>query len=424
MKMIALIDCNNFYVSCERVFNPTLNQKPVIVLSNNDGCVIARSNEAKALGIKMGQPLFECRGLIARNKVHVYSSNFALYGDMSARVMQTLQMHMPRVEIYSIDEAFVCMKHIPLDQLEAQGRQLANRVKKWTGIPISIGIAPTKTLAKLATKIAKKNAQYNGVCVVHPDISYDDMLKKIPVEEVWGIGRKYTKKLHWYRLYTAYDFARQKDEWIRNHFTVTGLRTAHELRGISCIVLDEVDEDKQSITCTRSFSIPKRTFDQLMQAIAAYTMRAAVKLREQKSKAGSVQVFITTSRFNHDVYYSNAFIIELPEQTDYTPHLIMAARRALEAIYRDGYEYKQAGVLLFDFVSRDHVQVHAFDHVSNSPAHHAVMKAVDTINAKWGRHTVISAAAGISNIKMTQTERTYRSPRFTTDWRELLVVKD
>lgn len=422
--MIALVDCNNFYVSCERVFNPKLNGKPVVVLSNNDGCIIARSNEAKALGIKMGQPLFECMGVIGRNKVHVYSSNFALYGDMSARVMQTLQMHLPQVEVYSIDEAFLCMKHIPLDELEEFGRNLAKLVKQWTGIPISIGIAPTKTLAKIATKIAKKNPQCNGVFVIQSNIQLDDILKKTPVEDVWGIGRQYTKKLQWYRLYTAHDFARQKDEWIRKNFTIVGLKTAHELRGIPCIMLDETIEDKQTIACTRSFSAPKRTQGHLMEAIAAFITRAAVKVRDQKCKAGALQVFITTSRFNHDVYYSNAYTIELSEPTDYTPHLIMAARRALEAIYRDGYEYKQAGILLFDLVPREHTQVHAFDHVPNAGAHHEIMKVVDKINAKWGRHTVVSGAVGVANIKMTQTERTHRSPRFTTDWRELLVVKE
>ncbi len=429
--MIALVDCNNFYVSCERVFNPKLNGKPVVVLSNNDGCIIARSNEAKALGIKMAQPLFECAGVVARNKVHVYSSNFALYGDMSARVMQTLEQFVPHVEVYSIDEAFLCMKHVPLEQLEEHGRMLCKMVKQWTGIPISIGIAPTKTLAKIATKIAKKNSQYGGVFLIRSQDSsilgnerpWDEILKAVPVEDVWGIGRQYTKKLQWYRLYTAYDFAQQKDEWIRKNFTIVGLRTAHELRGISCITIDEQVEDKQTIACTRSFSTPKRTFTHLMEAIAAYISRAAAKLRDQDCKAGALQVFITTSRFNHDVYYSNAYTVELPEPTDYTPILITAARRALEAIYRDGYDYKQAGVLLFDFVPRDHVQIHAFEHVPNISAHHTLMKTMDRINAKWGRHTIISGAVGISNIKMTQTDRTNRSARFTTDWRELLIVK-
>jgi len=400
-----------------------LNGKPVIVLSNNDGCVIARSNEAKVLGIKMGQPLFECTGIILRNKVHVYSSNFALYGDMSARVMQTLEQFAPQVEVYSIDEAFLCMKHVPQEELAAHGRMLVQTVKQWTGVPISIGIAPTKTLAKLATKIAKKKPQHQGVFVIHPNENYDEILKQIPVEDIWGIGRQYTKKLQWYRIYTAYDFARQKDDWLRKNFTIMGLRTAHELRGISCIILDEQPEAKQAIACTRSFSVPKKSFTELMEAIAAYVTRAAHKVRTQKSKAGGIQVFIMTSRFNHDVYYSKAHTIELSEPTDYTPHLITAARRALEAIFRDGYEYKRAGILLFDFVDRDHTQVHAFEHVPNSAAHHSVMNVVDKINAKWGRHTVVSGAMGAANIKMTQTDRTNRSPRFTTDWRELLVVK-
>jgi DNA polymerase V len=421
--MIALVDCNNFYASCERVFNPKLQGKPVVVLSNNDGCIIARSNEAKALGIKMGQPLFECTGIILRNKVHVYSSNFALYGDMSARVMQTLEELVPQVEVYSIDEAFLCMKHITLDELEAHGRMICKTVKQWTGIPISIGIAPTKTLAKIATKIAKKQPGYNGVFVLYPDENYDEILKQIPVEDIWGIGRQYTKKLQWYRIYTAYDFARQKDDWIRKNFTIMGLRTAHELRGIPCISIDEQPDDKQAIACTRSFSTSKKSFTELMEAIAAYISRAAQKLRAQRSKAKSIQVFIMTSRFNHDVYYSNAYTIELSEPSDYTPHLIAAARRALKAIFREGYEYKRAGVLLFDFVAREQVQVHAFDHISNGKQHELVMGAVDKINAKWGRHTVVSGAMGVANIKMTQTDRTNRSSRFTTDWRELLIVK-
>lgn len=396
----------------------------MVVLSNNDGCIIARSNEAKALGIKMAQPLFECTGIILRNKVHVYSSNFALYGDMSARVMRTLEHLVPHVEIYSIDEAFLCMKHINVDALLEHGRMICKTVKQWTGIPISIGIAPTKTLAKIATKIAKKQTCHNGVYVIYPHDNYDEILKQVPVEDIWGIGRQYTKKLHWYRIYTAYDFARQKDDWLRKNFTVMGLRTAHELRGISCIDIEEQQPAKEAIACTRSFSIPKKSFAELMEAIAAYTTRAMEKVRMQESKVRSIQLFIMTSRFHHDVYYSNAYTIELPEPSDYTPHLISAARRALEAIYRDGYEYKRAGVLLFDFVHRDHVQVHAFEHEHNAKNKEAIMSAVDKINAKWGRYTVVSGAMGISQVKMTQTDRTNRSPRFTTDWHELLVVKE
>ena len=332
----ALIDGNNFYVSCERVFNPILIEKPVIVLSNNDGCVISRSNEAKALGIKMGQPLFECKHIIERCKVHVYSSNFALYGDMSARMMQVINDLVPHMEIYSIDEAFALFDNA-MQSPQARMRIVRETVMRWTGLPVSIGIGPTKTLAKLANKRAKKDLLTHGVFDMSI-VNLDQFLAAFPVSDVWGIGRAYTKKLASKGITTALHLKNADDAWIKKNMSVLGLKTVSESRGISCIDLQEVVPSKQSITCSRSFGTTVTQLSALQEAIATYTTRAAEKLREQQLSCGALSIFCATSRFVSD-RYSNSRTIELLQPTSYTPTLIYAATHAMEEIYRPGYFY-------------------------------------------------------------------------------------
>jgi len=420
--MIALVDCNNFYASCERVFNPALIGKPVVVLSSNDGCIIARSNEAKAIGIKMGEPLFKCAPLIKLHNVHVFSSNFTLYGDMSSRVMQTLESFTESMEIYSIDEAFIKLGGHAPDTLADYGQAIGARVRQWTGLPISIGIAPTKTLAKIANKIAKTDPRHNGVFIIHTDSDYRTLLEQTPVNDIWGIGRRITVSLCKYGITNALQLINQPDEWIRKKLTIMGLRTVWELRGISCIHLHEQPDPKQSIACTRSFGNTVSSKESLQEAVSLYVCRAAAKVRAQGSAVCAMQIFITTSRFNREDYYYNSTTIELATPTDYTPTLIAHARKAVSNLFREGYRYKKAGVIMLQLVDKDQLQTHMFDTVHRNQQQDELMQAIDTINGKWGRDTVHSLATG---LKRQWTARcSLRSARFTTSWDELLKIKN
>lgn len=416
-KVFALVDCNNFYASCERIFNPKLEGKPVVVLSNNDGCIIARSNEAKALGIKMGAPFFKCKSLIKRHNVQVFSSNYALYGDLSQRVMDVLQQMEPEVEIYSIDEAFVSLPYS--ENLTEYATQLRNKVKQCVGIPVSIGIAPTKTLAKLANRIAKKNAQYNGVFDISSHDKIDELLSSIEVGDVWGIGRQSTKKLNRQGIYSVLQLKKANDAWIRKHLTVTGLRTVMELRGIPCISLENTQASKKSIISSKSFGSPVGSLADLTEAISTYTSRAAEKLRNQKSIAGGLHVFITTNRFKTCMQYSNSEMVILPEPTSSTPALIGAAVKCLKHIYKPGYEYQKAGVMLTDIASETCQQKNLFMETSDDKA--PLMKALDKINERWGRHTLQYAVTGFK--KPWKFKQTRKSPAYTTRWADLPIVK-
>lgn len=417
MTLYALIDCNNFYVSCERVFNPKLNNKPVVVLSNNDGCIIARSNEAKALGIPMGAPLFEYQPLLRRHNVTVYSSNYALYGDMSARVMATLNQLCPDMEVYSIDEAFLVLKLPASTNLLEYATTIRNQVMRWTGIPISVGIAPTKTLAKVANRIAKKNPACNGVFLLPKDP--DAILKKIAVADIWGVGRQYAKLLQRFGMHTAYDLKNADDRWIKKRMTICGLRTVHELRGIVCYSLDQNPESKQSIACARSFGKPTAELADLKEAVATYTARAAQKLRAQKSVASALYVFITTKHYSK-YRYAKGICMPLAVPTAYTPTLIEYAHRGLAAIYKSEYYYKKAGVILLDFVDEQHTQADLFLPAPSSTQTNC-MRMLDHINKKWGRKTVHFAAEGIK--KPWLMRQSQKSAPFTTDWENLLKVK-
>jgi len=421
--IFALIDCNNFYASCERVFNPKLWGKPVIVLSNNDGCIVARSNEAKALGIKMAVPYFEMKDVIEKNNVYVFSSNYTLYGDMSRRVMNILSTFSPDIEFYSIDEAFLVLNGIFENNITGYCKNVRSTVMKWTGIPVSIGIAKTKTLAKIANEYAKKHPIYGGVV----DLSNvdkekkDGFLKKMVVEDIWGVGKQYARLLNFNRIYNAYEFTYMSEEWVKKNMSVVGLRTQLELRGTACIELSDSPQPQKNILASRSFGRPVECFKEMHEAVSQYVTRAAARLRKQNLAAGNISVFLATNRFKpEEKQYSNSISYSLPEPTDYTPDLIDYAIALLKKIYKDGYKYKKGGVLLNDLVPNDIIQQNMFDGGLNIKKK-ALMKTVDSINMEWGKDTLKNASVGIR--QKWDMRRQFCSPRYTTSWNELLTAR-
>lgn len=413
----ALVDCNNFYASCERVFNPRLIGKPVVVLSNNDGCVIARSEESKRLGIAMGAPAFQNEALFRRHGVQVLSANFALYGDMSARVMATLRPQVENMEIYSIDEAFLGLQPC---QGESWGRELAARVRQWTGIPVSVGIAPTKTLAKLANRIVKKTPALQGVCDLTQDPDLSEVLTRVPCGEVWGIGRRLAPRLTAQGIHTALDLQRADLAWVRRELGVTGERLVRELNGTSCLALDEAPEPQKGIAIARSFEQPLADIDSLERALANFTARAAEKLRTGGQRAGRIQVHLETSPFRQDQpqHYPVAQVA-LPEPTCHTPELLATATALLKRIYRPGHRYRKAGVYLTELCSESAVQLTLFGAQPHGPA--AQLDAlVDQINRKFGTDTVRYGSMGFRQPWPARQE--HKSRGFTTRWDELPVV--
>lgn len=419
-KVFALVDCNNFYASCERLFRPELEGQPIVVLSNNDGCVIARSNEVKALGIKMGEPHFKLKELLTKHKVHVFSSNYALYGDLSHRVMTILQQQEPEVEVYSIDEAFISLPYTPRKVHTDYARYLKQKVKQCVGIPVAIGIGPTKTLAKVANRLAKKNALYGGVFDITDHGQIDELLANYDVEDVWGIGHQSANKLRMRGILTAKDLRDADDVWLRKKLNVTGLRTAMELRGISCMPLEMVQPDKKSIISSKSFGRPVSTLTDMKEAVATYLATAAEKLRAQGSAAGAIQVFISTNTFNHgQPQHVQSMMACLPQPSSYTPLLLKAALNCLESIFRLGFQYKKAGVMLAEIVPAAYQQINLFDPVGTEKPE--LMQAVDRINQKWGKQTVQLAAAGLT--KSWRMVQYHKSPAYTTNWSELPIVQ-
>lgn len=420
--IFALVDCNNFYASCERVFNPKLEGKPVVVLSNNDGVIIARSNEAKALGIKMATPVFKVQDIIDRHKVNVFSSNYVLYGDMSYRVISILKQSAPEVEIYSIDEAFMKLDGIQ-DNLTEFGRNIREKIYKWTGIPVSIGVAKTKTLAKIANELAKKNSYYNGVLDISclPELEIDELLAEVDISDVWGIGRRLSPMLRVHGIRTARDLKYASDQWIRKCINVLGLKTVHELRGIPCIQLEENPAPKQSIASTRSFGRPVFSLTELKQAVALYVTIATEKLREGRQIASAIQVFIHTNFHRQDQpQYSESAATMLPHPTSHSPTIIKSAHYLLEKIYKPGYKYKKAGIILTKLMPKDQIQLDLFKEHKSNPQQERVMQTIDKINAKHGRNTLSLAALGITKPwKMRQLQK---SKRFTTNWNETIQI--
>lgn len=417
--VFALVDCNNFYASCERLFNPKLASQPIVVLSNNDGCVVARSNEAKALGIAMGVPEFQIRPLLRAHHVHVFSSNYRLYGDLSQRVMETLEQFSPNVEISSIDEAFLSVSGFTSRNLTEYGRIVRTTVKRWTGIPVSVGIAETKTLAKIANRVAKRTADTDGVFDLLACSDRDTLLGTVAVAEVWGIGPSYARLLTQHGITTALELRQADEHWIRKHMGVVGVRLVAELRGYSCFALEECPPPKQGITCSRSFGRSVCTLAEMEEAVSSYISRAAEKLRGEGLAATVLTVFLMTNAFTNEPQYRNSVTCSLPVGTDTTSELIRAALRGLRTIYRDGYRYKKAGVMFTALVPASQVQPDLFDH-QDRPRSKRLMAALDAVNDRWGAGTLEYAASGLTKTWQTQCHRC--SPAYTTNWAELPVV--
>ena len=418
--MFALVDCNNFYASCERVFDPRLEQRPIVVLSNNDGCVIARSNEAKALGIAMGEPAFQKEEVYAKHNVAVFSSNFALYGDMSQRVMRTLAQHSAAMEIYSIDEAFLECGGLTADGLDRFGSQLRKTVKQWTGIPVSIGVAPTKTLAKVANHIAKRLPDNSGVCVLNKEETIEYCLKKLPVEKLWGVGRRYALFLRSWGINTAWDLRRMPEGWVKDNMTVVGLRLQKELKGEPCIPLENQPQKKKEICTSRSFGTMVTELDELKQAVSMYATRCAEKLRTQNSCTNLVEVFLHTNPFRPDLpQYKNVRFVRLPVASNSTLSIVQAALRGLRSIYRAGYQYKKAGVIVSGLVPSNTIQYNLF-HSTDEDRHMRLMNAMDTVNDREGRDILRVAEQGFDRRWTLRQERL--SPCYTTRWADFMTI--
>jgi DNA polymerase V len=426
MPLFALVDCNSFYASCEQVFDPSLRGAPVVVLSNNDGCVIARSAEAKALGIAMGEPAFQREDFYARRGVRIFSSNFALYGDMSRRVMDVLADACPDMEIYSIDEAFLRLDRVcgPLtgrDPLEFC-RALRARVLRWTGIPVSVGIAGAKTLAKAANRLAKKHPKHGGVFALPAGPAADQYLARIPVGDVWGVGRQYAKLLEAHGRRTALDLKNAPDVWVRRAMTVRGLMTVWELRGRSCLPLDEAPAPRRSVLVSRSFGRPVRTFQELAEAVCAYAARAAEKLRAEKGRAGAVLTFILTDPHKPDEPQHRASLtLAAALPTSSTPELMALARQALTRIYKPGHTYKKAGVMLLDLEHGPARLSLLHPETPRDAKNAALMAVLDAVNARHGRDALRPASAGLGRPWRMRQAR--KSPRYTTAWDELVVAR-
>ncbi len=417
--MYGLCDCNNFFASCERVFRPDLVGKPIVVLSNNDGCIIARSNEAKALGIGMGEPLFQAKRCIERHHVALFSANYALYGDLSNRVMSTLRQLVPALEIYSIDEAFFDLTGIaePLDRF---GREIGHTIRQHTGIPVSIGIAPTKTLAKIASKLAKQYPRLNGCCYMHRKADIEKVLTKFPLRDVWGIGRRYGRLFDQMQILTAKQFVDLPEAWIRNRMGINGLRTWRELQGIPSIAFDDPDSVRQQITQSRSFPHEIDDLKQLEQIVAEFTTRCAERLREQGSRCRQLHCFILTNRHREDQPQRfETALHTFAEPTDDTLRLVKEAVRLLQAIYRVGYGYKKAGVWLSGLEQRDAIQPSLFEG-PNVARQQRLMQTIDQLNHTFGRGKIKIATEGTPPFQMN---REYLSRRYTTEWDELPIVK-
>lgn len=417
-SIFALVDCNNFYVSCEQVFNPGLIGKPVVVLSNNDGCVIARSNEAKAIGIRMGIPIFKIRDMIKAHGVHVYSSNYVLYGDMSQRIIETLSEFTPDVEIYSIDEAFLDLSGFKKRNLTDYGYSMRSKIRKWTGIPVSVGIAETKTLAKIANRIAKKSEKRDGVLDLTGSPYQERALAITPVEDVWGVGRSYSRLLRSNGINNALQLRNAPDNFIKKETGIVGLRILQELRGTSCYPLEQCPPPKKEITVSRAFKHPIEDISDISEAVAAYASKGAEKLRKAYLEANILVVFLMTNPYNRQARYFNMKTIRLPFSTSDTSKLIKYAHAGLSEIYRKGYLYKKTGVIFRDLSSDSHTQMTLFDYKKRGQSK-KVMQAFDRINKRFGSDSVRYGATGSTRNQKWKTVFQRRSPSYTTNWDEL-----
>ncbi len=445
--MIALVDCNNFYASCERVFNARLRHQPVVILSNNDGCIIARSAEAKALGFKMGDPYFIVKPKIKQHNVQVFSSNYALYGDMSRRVTEVLRRYARDVEVYSIDESFLDLKGcygvasrvdmgLPSGVAKnncrvasgvAGGVALANyglairqAVLSATGIPTSVGLAPTKALAKLANRLAKQSGE--PVCTIKTNLDIKEALAQTNINDVWGIGGQYVKLLRSNGIATALDFVQLPDDFVKKHLTIQGVRLAHELRGLPCAELEVQPSPKKAICTARSFGQFTTNYGLVKEALSNYVANAAEKLRKQGCLAGALNVFVETNLHSkQDEQYFNSKTVKLPASTDDTAELIGVAHRVFDQLYKEGIRYAKCGVILKEFTPKQQFQETLFDD-RNRPKHQGLMETMDKLNSRYGRNTLQLAAQGF-NRKDWDMQRNMLSPKYTSNLDELLTIK-
>ena len=417
-KKIALVDCNSFYVSCETLFNPKLRNKPVVVLSNNDGCIISRSNEAKALGIKMGEPYFKEKDVIVKNNVQVFSSNYSLYGDISRRVMRTLKRFNSNIEIYSIDEAFLDLSNFSDDEIEGVGHEIRSVVLKWTGIPTSIGIAKTKTLSKVANHIAKK--KQSGIVSLIGIENIDPILEKVEINDVWGVGKQLTKFYHQNGIYNAKQLKNKSNTWVKKSSNVLSSRTAMELRGISCIDFETMNSKRKSCVVSRSFGKRVEHFQELKEAIVGYALNASEKIRSESLVTKSITVFVRTSPFqNRYGFYSNSKTIDFPIATNNSIEIVKAALNALENIFKNGYRYQKAGVML-SHLSESTNNKNLFSSERDEKIKN-LMKSIDNTNYRYGRSTLSLASAGVH--KKWISRRQHFSKIDTADFYCLPTIK-
>jgi DNA polymerase V len=418
--MFALVDCNNFYASCERVFNPALRDKPIAVLSNNDGCVIARSNEVKPF-VPMGAPSFKYQFIFDKHKVHVFSSNYALYGDMSNRVMNTLSQFTPDIEVYSIDEAFLKFqgfeKHFDLDQY---ARRMKTTVEQHTGIPVSIGVAPTKALSKIANKIAKKFAdRTQGVYVIQTEAQRLKALKWLEIDDVWGIGRQHANRLKAHSVFKAYDFTQLPDQWVRKHMSVVGLRLKKELEGEPTLNLDEV-EAKKAIATTRTFDHQCNDYNVVRERISSFAISCAEKLRRQQSNCRLLHVFLRTNKFRPDLpQYHCSTVVKTDYPTNSSIDLVKHAVFGLDKLYRPEYHYKKAGVIVMELSPVNQEQLSLFS--KKNPKHEQLMQHIDHLNRTVGRHKVKFGSQDLGRVWKMKQE--HLSKRYSTTLTESIVVK-
>ena len=414
--MYALVDANSFYASCEQVFRPELRDQPVVVLSNNDGCIVARSRAAKALKIPDLQPYFKIKPFLAKHQVHVFSSNYELYADLSSRVVSVLEEFAPQLEVYSIDESFLCFDGLSVDW-RAYGLQIKQRIWRDVRMPVCVGMGQTKTLAKLANHIAKKSAKLKGVCVLHAGNNWDAVFKKLPVETIWGVGRRLAKRLNRLHIYSVYDLKVANAKHIRHQFGVTLERTVAELNGERCVNIDTQPSNKKQIYSTRSFGQKVQQLSDLQQAISQYASTAAVKLRKQNSVVKTIVVFIQTSRFIDDAY-SNTITIALPHATNDTRTIISAAKQGVSRLYRPGLAYAKAGIGLVEIDDATSVQLNFFSQYQSTKSL-KLMEVVDKLNCQ--QKQVFFASSGINPF--CRMRRQLKSPSYTTDIEEIPMIK-
>lgn len=418
--MFALVDCNNFYASCERVFNPSLREVPIAILSNNDGCVIARSNEAKALGIPMGAPTFKFEKIFKQKNIKVFSSNYALYGDMSARVMNILSEFTPDIEIYSIDESFLYFKGYDKIGLEKHLQKMKNAVEKSTGIPISIGVAETKTLSKVANRIAKKFPKHTGgIYIIKNEELRLKALKWLDIRDIWGIGRQHQKRLETLGFKKAYEFAQLNDDWVRKHMTVVGLRLKKELEGEQTLGLEGFT-NKKAIATTRSFDYEYKDLSYITERICSYAIICGEKLRRQESCCQSIHVFLKSNRFKKNVaYHSRGFTVQLPYPTNSSLDLVKFAKEALLQVYKSGILYKKAGVIVSRITPQNEKQTSLF--TEENPKHFPLMKKIDALNESYGKHTIKFANQDLKHRwKMRQN---YLTQNYSTKLTDVIEIK-